>query len=319
MTAGRSGASGRPVRGQMALALCVVALLLAAAIALQAWREDRYPAPGAGAGANSPLLYLTSGEAASRVALSLRPVAADIYWIRAIQHYGATRLSKEPGKQYSALYPLLDLATSLDPHFMVAYRFGAIFLAEPYPDGPGRVDQAIALLNKGLAADPQRWQYAQDAGFVYYWWLQDYKTASEWFERASRIEGAPWWLRSMAATTRVQGGDRKSSRMLWRQLFDTSDDEWVRTNAQLKLAQLDALDEIDRLATLVRQYQQMAHRFPVRWEALIAVGLSSAVPADPAGEPYVLDAAAPGGVTIARTSKLYPLPAQFVRKAGPPL
>jgi len=316
MSAHADAAVGRPGARQGAVALTAVALMLAAALGLQSRREQRFPAGGTGS--TSPLLYLTSGDAASRVALSLRPLMADIYWIRAIQHYGDTRLSKDPGKQYSALYPLLDLATSLDPHFTIAYRFGAIFLAEPFPDGPGRVDQAIALLNKGLAADPARWQYAQDAGFVYYWWLQDYKTASEWFRRASEIAGAPWWLRSMAATTSVQGGDRKTSRILWMQLFDTSDDEWVKTSARLKLAQLDGLDEIDRLATLVQQYEQIAHRFPGTWEALRALGLIGAVPTDPGGEPYVLDARAPGGVTVARTSKLYPLPAQFVRKAGPP-
>ena len=138
-------------------------------------------------------------------------------------------------RPYKLLYPLLDLTTTLDPHFSVAYRFGSIFLSEPYPAGPGRTDQAIALLERGLAADPKRWQYAQDAGFVNYWWKQDYKAAAEWFDRAARIEGAPWWLRSMAAVTLAEGGDRQSSRQLWQQLYETTDDTWVRDNAQLKL------------------------------------------------------------------------------------
>ena len=34
---------------------------------------------------------------------------------------------------YPLLYPLLDITTTLDPRFNIAYRFGAIFLAEPYP------------------------------------------------------------------------------------------------------------------------------------------------------------------------------------------
>ena len=92
---------------------------------------------------------------------------------------------------------------------------------------------------------PCRWQYAQDAGFVHYWYRQDYKSAAEWYDRASRIEGAPWWLRSMAASTLAEGGDRQSSRQLWQQLYETTDDTWVKNNAQLKLGQLTALDEID--------------------------------------------------------------------------
>ena len=52
----------------------------------------------------------------------------------------------EPDKNYDLLYPLLDLVTTLDPRFNVAYRFGAIFLVRAAPGGPGRPDLAIALL-----------------------------------------------------------------------------------------------------------------------------------------------------------------------------
>ena len=53
--------------------------------------------------------------------------------------------------EYDLLYPLLDLTTTLDPLFNIAYRFGAIFLAEAYPAGAGRPDLAVALLEKGIA------------------------------------------------------------------------------------------------------------------------------------------------------------------------
>ena len=34
-------------------------------------------------------------------------------------------------------------------------------------------------------------------------------------DRPSEVPGAPWWLRSLAATTLAQGGDRQSSRLMW--------------------------------------------------------------------------------------------------------
>ena len=53
---------------------------------------------------------------------------------------------------------MLDVATSLDPRFKIAYRFGAIFLAEAFPNGAGRSDLAVKLLEKGLREEPDKWQ-----------------------------------------------------------------------------------------------------------------------------------------------------------------
>ena len=58
------------------------------------------------------------------------------------------------------------MTTTLDPRFNIAYRFGAILLSEAYPNGPGKPDDAIKLLEKGLRAEPNKWEYFYDAGFV---------------------------------------------------------------------------------------------------------------------------------------------------------
>ncbi len=293
--------------------LAVAVLLLGGALSLQAFRETHHPLPPI----SSDILYFRGGAAVSRAALGFDAVLADIYWIRSIQHFGGTRRAQEGDKSYKLLYPLLDLTTTLDPHFNIAYRFGALFLSEAPPAGPGRADLALALLERGLAADPKRWQYAQDAGFVHYWYRQDYTSAAEWYDRASRIEGAPWWLRSMAASTLAEGGDRQASRQMWRQLYETSDDDWVRNNAQLKLKQLQALDEIDALADMVARFGQLRGVPPRSWNDLVAVRWLAGVPLDPSGTPYELKPDAPGGVALAEKSSLQPLPRQFLKKSGP--
>jgi len=305
-TAARGGVRVLPL-------LTAAALLWGGALSLQAFRETRHPLPPI----NSDILYFRGGAAVSRAALGFDAILADIYWIRSIQHFGGTRRAQDGDKSYRLLYPLLDLTTTLDPHFNIAYRFGALFLSEAPPAGPGRADLALALLERGLAADPKRWQYAQDAGFVHYWYRQDYQSAAEWYDRASRIEGAPWWLRSMAASTLAEGGDRQSSRQMWRQLYETSDDDWVRSNAQLKLQQLQALDDIDTLAAMVARFGQLRGVPPRSWNDLVAVRWLAGVPLDPSGTPYELRPDAPGGVALSEKSSLRPLPRQFLKKAGP--
>ena len=211
-----------------------------------------------------------------------------------------------PGeKRYELLYPLLDLTTSLDPYFNVAYRFGAIFLSEGYPGGPGRPDQSVALLRKGLAAMPEKWQYYHDIAFVYYWHLRDYKAAAEWFNRAAAQPGAPTWLPAMSATMLTQGDDRASARFLWQQILE-SEEAWLRKAAERALLQLEALDEIDRLEAGIK-------RFPLppgerySWQAYMKRGALRAVPLDPAGTPYEIDPAT-GRVTVSQQSRLFPLP-----------
>jgi tetratricopeptide (TPR) repeat protein len=227
--------------------------------------------------------------------------------MRALQHFGRTRLGLDGARRYDLLYPLLDLTTSLDPMFNTAYRFGAIFLTEPPPGGPGRPDQAIALLQKGLGAQPQRWEFAQDIGFVHYQG-GDYLAAADWFGRAAAIPDAPDWLRPLEAVTRTTGGSRETSRQLWRQLLDTADD-WQRTHAIFRLQQLDALDQIDALERTAGQYEARFGELPSSWNDLIRTGALAGVPLDPAGHPYRLNPYR-GLVTLDPGSPLHPLPVE---------
>lgn len=282
--------------------ISVVTVLMAVVVWLQIARDRQVEARGL----DQPLLYIRSGTLLDRMSLSYDVLMADVYWVRALQHYGGTRLSKETDKRYDLLYPLLDITTSLDPRFAIAYRFGAIFLAEGYPDGPGRPDQAVELLKKGMRAQPEKWQYVHDAGFVYYWWLQDFRSAAEWFDRASRVPGSPWWLKPLTATTLAQGGDRASSRMLWQQMLETADNDWLRRSAELRLAQLTALDHLDQLSVLVDRYRSSTGHWPPLWDALVRAGLLSQRPLDPAGIPYRLDPAT-GAVDVSEESPLFPL------------
>ena len=287
-------------------AVVTIVLLLVAAIALQAI-NDRQPPAALPAGVTGNLLYVRSPEFIKRAALSYDALAADVYWIRAIQHYGSTKLSKDASKQYDLLYPLLDLTTSLDPYFDIAYRFGAIFLAERHPAGAGRPDLAIALLQKGLAAQPTKWQFAMDIGYVHYFWLQDYHGAADWFRRASDIPGSAIWLAPLAAVTLAQGGNRQSSRLLWQEVVKTSEVDWLKVQARFRLAQLDALDQIEALSRVVAAYRERTGRLPAAWLDLVNAGMLRGIPVDPERTPYSLDPST-GAVTLDPKSPLNPLP-----------
>ena len=309
-------------RTQIVAAAAAVGVLMTLAIAVAQVRDARYPRPAA----SRESLSLTSGPAVRRLSLGYGALAADLYWIRAIQYYGALRLrnegvdpgqagERERGSHYQLLYPLLDLTTTLDPRFNIAYRFGAIFLAEPPPGGAGRADLAIQLLEKGLRELPDKWDYMMDIGFVHYWWTRDYRTAADWFERASLVPGAPSWLRALAATTVASGGDRRTSRLMWEQIRQSAEVDWLRRQATWRLMQLQALDDIDALQRLLDRERENGGTPSSEWRALVQVGRLRGIPADPTGVPYEIGAG--GRVRLGAASTLRPLPEEPQRPAIP--
>ena len=286
----------------LALVLGAVAAF-GAAILLQIARDRAFPR-------DSPeveqILYVRSGEALKRMTLSFNALGADVYWIRAIQHYGGDRLAGPLARtKYQLLYPLLDLTTTLDPYFNIAYRFGAIFLSEAYPGGPGRPDESIALLQKAIAVMPQKWQYYHDIGFVYYWRFRDYKNAAVWFQRAGAQPNAPNWLKPLAAAMLTHGQDRAAARFLWQQIAQ-SEEPWLRRNAERSLLQLQALDQIDQFNAVVARYPPAAGE-PYSWADLIRRHVFLRVPYDPTGTPFDIDPAT-GRASVSSSSPLYPMP-----------
>lgn len=288
--------------------VAATAALLTVVVTLQMVRERRFPQ----AEPAQQILYVSSPAVLTRLALSYDAIVSDLYWIRAIQYYGGMRLSDRRDRSYDLLYPLLDLTTSLDPDVNIAYEFGAFFLSEKKPGGPGRSDLAIKLLEKGMAARPDRWQYPYDIGFVHY---RDgnYKVAAEWFLRAAAVpsaqkagERADIWLRPLAANTMATGGDTRSSRVLYEHLL-TSEAEWLREDAARRLKKLDAIDQIAELERLISEYERRFGDPPPTWQHMMDTGYLRAVPTDPAGHPYVLN---PwwGDVTVSRESPIWPLP-----------
>ncbi len=283
--------------------LAGAAVGLATSAAVLSARDRRFAEPPL----TDRLLYLRSGQAADRLMLQFDAVAADVYWIRTIQHYGRDLRSSRPDR-FGLLEPLLDLTTTLDPHFNIAYRFGAIFLAYTPPYGAGRTDQAVALLEKGLERNPDRWQYAHDIAFVHYWFSGDYLEAARWFERTAAMPGAPEWVLPLAAVTRLQGGDRQGARLMLRNLADSAD-TYVKGAAERGLLQLQALDMIDELDALVATFHSSAGRYPVSWAEVFPAGPGQRqpVPLDPTGVPFAYD---PGthAVVLSPESSLNPLP-----------
>jgi tetratricopeptide (TPR) repeat protein len=227
--------------------------------------------------------------------------AADIYWTRAVQYYGNKRLGQDTDLQ--SLWPLLDLATTLDPHLLPVYRFGATFLSEPEPRGAGRPDLAIQLLERGIQANPEYWRLNQDLGNVYYLELKDFRKAGEAYLEGSRKPGSASWMKVMAARFLEKGDSRETAVMLWSEVYESTRDEALKENARINLQLLRADEDIEHLNEMSEQFAERSGRPPHSMHELAQAAKIGGEPADPLGYPYTIGP--DGKAEISEKSPLY--------------
>jgi hypothetical protein len=235
-------------------------------------------------------LYMPSGNVLGTLSMGNEGLLADIYWTRVVQYFGRKRLDKDV--RLDLLGPLLRITTELDPHLLIAYRFGAIFLAAKPPEGAGHPEKAIELLRHGIVANPGYWRLWQDIGFIYYWDLKDYPKAVRAFTTGSKQPGAEMWMKAVAAMVAAKGGDPKTSELLWTQIYESAENAQMRENALDHLAAFRAQEELAHLNRLLERFREMHSRPASSIHELISAGLLRGVPEDPTGIPYLVG---PGG------------------------
>jgi tetratricopeptide (TPR) repeat protein len=234
------------------------------------------------------VLYLQSSKNLKRFSLGYSGLLANIYWTRAVQYFGRKHLTRST--HYNLLYPLLDIATDLDPQLIVAYQDGAVFLSGSPPGGAGQSDKSVELLEKGIRANPGYWRLYFTLGFVQYMDRKDYAAAREAFDRGSQVPGALPWMKSMAATMAQHAGESSTAAAIWSRLYDSTEDPEIRQTAARHVASLHADMDITQLEQLIRQVHEKTGKLPTSWEDLVRLRVLAGIPVDPLGEPYRLEA-----------------------------
>jgi hypothetical protein len=231
-------------------------------------------------------LAFRSPNLVKKLSLEYAPLMGAIYWTRAVQYFGEKHRLHQTSLEL--LWPYLDIATTLDPQLLPAYRFGSTFLSDSPPRGEGRPDLAVKLLQRGITANPKQWRLYQDLGNVYYFDAKDYPKASAAFTEGSKNPEAKVWMKVMAAKIAGEGESPETSYFLWSELYQTSTDPAVKKNAaeHLKLMQVELdLKEINRLAD---EFQKQTGHRATRMAELVPAGFLKEIPRDPEGYPYVL-------------------------------
>ena len=232
------------------------------------------------------VLFIPSAKALKRMSLGYSGLLADVYWTRAVQYFGNHRIAG--GREYDMLAPLLDITVTLDPKLQPAYKFGSIFLAQKPPEGAGRPDLAVQLVERGIQELPDDWHLYFHLGFIHYMERHDYIAAAEAFERGSKVPGAHPFLKLLAARMRAQGGDRETARVLWENIYQTNSDKTMQNNALQHLAALQYDDYVEQIQKRVQLATEKLGHIPADWHEVVQAGFLRGVPLDPKGRPFIL-------------------------------
>lgn len=231
---------------------------------------------------------------------------ADWYWMRSLQYIGEKVVKdREENKNFNLenlsglnprlLYPLLDNATTLDPRFAAVYSYGAVVL----PSIDAR--QAVLLAEKGIENNPNQWRLFEQLGYIY-WRLNEFEKAADAYERGSKIEGAPPFMKIMRTKMLSAGGDRQTARAIYEQMLANAPDQQVKDNAAMHLAALDSLEEREAIDAALQNFKAKNNRCAAAWREILPLLQTVKLPAgrnfrldrannivDPSAAPYILD------------------------------
>jgi hypothetical protein len=255
------------------------------------------------------VLYISSPKTLKKLSLGYDGLLADIYWTRAVQYFGNRH--HDGAQRYDLLAPLLEITTTLDPHLLVAYEYGANFLAPKPPSGGGMPERAIQLEEYGIRNNPNEWRLYYNDGFIHYMELKDYAGAAAAFARGAKVPNAHPFLAVMAAKMAEHAGDLQMARLMWSTTYESTKDSVVQANAAAHLRALQVDEDVTNLETVVARYRQMTGRVPSSFTDLEAAGLIRGMPTDPLGHPYKL---MPNG----RVEVQVPDDLPFIEKGTPP-
>jgi tetratricopeptide (TPR) repeat protein len=262
-------------------AILVAVAALAGAVLVQ----GRIEARAAARQPLSPLLYLPSGKYLGYVALGFDEILADLIYLWSIQYYGDYDI-KDRYDYLEHIYG--QVITELDPHYLDPYLVGAMIMDIE----AGRPEQALRLLDKGIAANPDAWILAFEAGFICYKRLEDYARARGYFERALAAPDVHPLVRRLHAGMMARTGDARAALREWAEIGETTGDPYVRHVAWNHVHDLKVEVDLADLRAALAAWRERHGGWPRRLEQLARDGLLSRVPRDPEEREYRYDAAA---------------------------
>ncbi len=227
--------------------------------------------------------YVPKPSLLKAVSLEYKPLVADFFWMKVTLLYGEPNFRKKATPEdWDYIQKTVELVTELDPYFFIPYYFAGIVL----PMEANRDQPAIKILKKGMKYLKKEWRIPFLIGFTYYYYEHEYLEAAKYFEKASKLPGAPEYLPKLAARLRYEAGDIRDAIAFLLTIYNNTDNLELKKSLAMRIK---ALEDILYLTQAVNLYKKRFGHPPKNLEDLVKVGIIRAIPRDPYGGHYYYD------------------------------
>ncbi len=177
------------------------------------------------------LLYLPSGKYLKPLALGYNQMLADLLWIKTVSYFGNHFMTD---KEYPWLFHILSLIIDLDPRFDFPYYFGGVVLSLE----ASQAENANKILERGIEAYPDRWEYPFYIGFNHYYHLGDPLKAAPYIEKAAALPRSPEFVKSLVGTLYMKAGEDEIALKFFRKAYQNTTDEMIKEKIVEKIEKI---------------------------------------------------------------------------------
>lgn len=134
------------------------------------------------------------------------------------------------------IYPLLDRVTTVDPQFLFPYIFGGLYVLMD----TGDLEDAEALLKKGLRQNPDSWQIPFYLGWISWAYRGDPVLSREYMMQAVGKPGCATYVYDLLGGITREANQEAVTRSYLRGILESTDNPEIRSRIESVLKNLES-------------------------------------------------------------------------------